>query len=95
MTTKMVENMETGFEVAGISASVGSLLMIAWNELAKYIDINTINPWLVFITGVVGLLFMLSKWRGQRLSNKQKKIEIDLLSDQLSRKKRNERKGEK
>ena len=76
MNTRMLEDVNTIYEVGGKTAIVGTILLTGWNWAAKHLSLEAINPWLIFATGVISLLYMLSKWRGQILKNKQAKLEL-------------------
>jgi uncharacterized membrane protein len=88
MTARMIENIGTGLEVGGVTALIASITLTAWNKAAEYFNIEAVSPYLIFLTGLVGLLYMFSKWRGQRLSNKHKKMEIEVLEELRKEKKR-------
>ena len=50
-----------------------------WNAAAKYFDAEMISSTLGVVTGIVALLYMISKWRGQILSNRREKMELKEL----------------
>ena len=72
----MINTFEMAADIIGGLTFGSGLLMVGWNELAEYFNIKSINPWLGFITTIIGALFMLSKYKGQRLTNKERELNI-------------------
>jgi hypothetical protein len=87
----MIEDI-TAIEVGGKTAIVGTILVAGYNGVAKYLSLESINPWVLFVTGVVSLLYMGSRWRGQRLKNKGQILlneQTELENEQLRKLKEN------
>lgn len=84
----MIEGIDA-VDVGGKTALIGTVLLTVWNTIAKYVNIESINPIVLFVTGVISLLYMVSKWRGQRISNAKEKIELNRIKrlEELEREK--------
>ena len=79
MNVRMLDNLNEAVDFGGKFAISGSLLIVTYNVVAKYFSLESINPLLLFITGIVSLLYMISKWRGQILANRHKRMEIEQM----------------
>lgn len=74
MSVKMLDGISDYVEVGGKSAIVGTILLAGYNGLAKHLSLESINPWVLFVTSLVALGYMASRWRGQYLKNKGQKL---------------------
>ncbi len=77
MTARMLDTIEMSWDVSGKTAFVGSILFVGWNRVAEYLTLESINPYVTVIAGSIGVMYMISKWRGQRIKNKKDQIELD------------------
>ncbi len=79
MNTKMLEEVDSIYEVGGKSSVILTVALTTWNWIAEHISLDAINPIVIFISGIVSLLYIWSKYRGQRLKNQQTELEIRQL----------------
>lgn len=89
----MIDIIGASWEVGGKTATVVAILSITWNKVAEFIPIETINPYVAFTASAIALFYMLSKWKGQRLSNKQKAFDLE-ESIKLRERRENRQRGD-
>jgi hypothetical protein len=77
MNVKMLDGINEVVDFGGKFAVGGSIILVAYNAIAKYLSLEYANPILLFATGIVSLLYMISKWRGQILTNRKTRMELN------------------
>lgn len=67
--------------IGGRLIFAASLLGTVWNYLANWFSLEKLNTALVLIATVLAILYTWHKYKGQRIQNKIKQIELDKLEE--------------
>lgn len=73
-----IVNMYNPYDVGGATAVIASVTMKVWNWTPGLKDVN---EGIIFITGLLGLIYLVVKIRGGLLDNKIKKKKLKDGSD--------------
>lgn len=63
-------------DTGGYATTLSAIVMAIWNHLPMP-HLKDINEVIITVTGIVGLVFMIYKLRGQMLDNRLKKKDLD------------------
>lgn len=69
----MSNEVEAAADSVGFTTTIMSVMMFVWDKL----DVITINQWLITVTSIGGIIWVVFKIRGQYLDNKLKERELD------------------
>lgn len=68
----MSNEVEAAADSIGFTTAIMSIMMFVWDKL----NVVTINQWLITVTSLGGIVWVVFKIRGQYLDNKLKEREL-------------------
>jgi hypothetical protein len=69
----MSNEVEAAADSVGFTTTIMSVMMFIWDRL----NVVDINQWLITVTSIGGIVWVIFKIRGQYLDNKLKQRELD------------------